>query len=98
MTNLADGNKKYQTAQFLHAIGTDALIVFQFALTENNDGLDMVIVKFNRYFIGKTNKQYVFTKSDQKQGGNIDSYVTMVNKLVRSHYIYNYLIFQTGFR
>lgn len=74
----------------LPTIRPDALIVynsFQFTSMKSNDDLDMVIAKLEQHFIEQTNQMYewyVFNKIDQKQGENLDSYVTMLCKLVKS--------------
>ena len=90
ITKLADQNKQYQTALFLHAVGPDALTIhngFQFAPTEDKDDVDTVIAKFDQHFIGQINEtyeRYFFNKRDQEPGETIDSYITLLRNSAKS--------------
>lgn len=77
VTKLANQNKEYQTALFLHVTVSDMLMVgndFQFTATKRKDNLDTVIAKFDQHFIWQSNKIYescVFNKRDQILGENM---------------------------
>jgi hypothetical protein len=98
---LTELNKKdpgYQSAVFLHCIGTKGLKIFnsfEFAPAgpdnvppaEDKNDVKLLMKKFDEYIIGEVNEtyeRYVFNKRDQSSGETIDDYVSTLKDLSKT--------------
>ncbi|KAF0747865.1 Uncharacterized protein FWK35_00020961 [Aphis craccivora] len=81
---------KRKTALMLHCLGSEILPIlngFEFKKTNDAADYEIVVSKFNEYFIPKKNivyEQHMFFTRDQKTGENIDEYVKELRLLASS--------------
>ena len=81
--------EEYRVALFLYSIGPEAVKTYNsFDMsTENRRKISEIIKEFDSYAIGETNETYerhLFNCRDQKDGENIDAYVTELRTLAQS--------------
>lgn len=90
ISHLDQQPRDYQTALFLHCVGTEALKIYNgFVYSEEEDKTDLptVIKKFDQHIIGDTNEtfeRYIFNERNQDATESIDSYVTALRTLAKT--------------
>ena len=90
VVRLQQFDEEYKTANFLSAIGEEALEIYEgmtFNPHENSKVLDSVAQKLAEYCIGQTNEtfeRYVFNSRSQKEEESIDHYVSALRTLAKS--------------
>ena len=82
--------KALRTATLLTCIGPDALEVFDGFVFVNDDeekDIDVVLRKFEDYFVGATNEiyeRYKFNSRVQEEGESIDTFITALRRLAKT--------------
>ena len=78
----------YQTAMFLHTIGTPGLKIYNsFEFNDDARNLEVILQKFNDYAIGELNEtyeRYKFNKRCQKDGENFETYLASLRTLAKT--------------
>ena len=78
----------YQTAVFLHTIGTPGLKIYNsFEFNDDARNLKVILQKFNDYAIGELNEtyeRYKFNKRSQKDGENFETYLASLRTLAKT--------------
>lgn len=90
ITEINSKSAEYKLAIFLHAIGPEALVIynsFDYGENEDKTSLATVIEKFDKHFIGETNEtyeRYLFNKRMQQPTESVDEYVTALKTLAKT--------------
>jgi len=90
ITNLNQQPRTYQVALFLHAIGDEALKVyngFKFDTADDQRTVDEIVQKFETFAIGEINEtyeRYIFNRRNQHEGERFESFLTTVRSLVKT--------------
>ena len=90
ISELTERDEKYQTAVFLHSMGSVGLKIYnslEFTDQENKEEIKTIIKKMDEYIIGNSNEtyeRYKFNRRNQAEGENIDEYVAALKDLAKS--------------
>lgn len=88
ITNLNSKEESFKKAMFLHCIGVDALKIYNtLSFSEDENTLQHIMGKMEKYFIGNVNEtyeRYVFNQRSQNEGETVDHYITSLKMLAKS--------------
>ena len=90
ITQLNTQTPEHQLALFLHAIGPEALTIyngFDYTAEEDKSKVETVIKKFDEHFVGETNEtyeRYLFNKRVQEPNESIDTYITALKIIAKT--------------
>jgi hypothetical protein len=90
ISNLRNQPEEYRVALFFHAIGTDALVLYngmKFSPEEDKDELDTVLAKFDELLLDKEREwfeRWKFNCREQKEGESIEQYVNVLTHMAKT--------------
>ena len=90
VTRLNRFEDEFKTATFLSCIGEDALEIFEgldFPSEDDRKKLEVVITKFQEFYLGETNETYerfVFNSRQKKENETVDQYITTLRRLAQT--------------